>query len=213
MAGPKTSAGLADLAAWIFGNGMMVTIHVVRNLDDSWDGGEARQEAYAAYCSQLADDFEAMFTRLESEEFQLRLPRWMEIAELSFDHPSPSVCCGIASDHIVIAQDGTLASCPMTVNEETVPMGDDVYASATRTFAPRPDERASDECLSCRWFRVCASACPVTNERVAGHAYTRSPLCAFWKYAIPRYLLFFGRKLRQAGASPDRAIWSGFAAR
>jgi uncharacterized protein len=213
MAGPKTSRGLPDLAAWIFGGGMMGTVHVVRNLDDSWEGGEARKREYADYCAQLARDFEAMFEVLEREEYRLRLPRWVEIAELSFDRPAASVCCGIARDHFVIAQDGRLASCPMTVNERTVPASDDLFEAVTHTFEGRPDVRASDECLRCQWFRVCASACPVTNERVVGHPFIQSPLCDFWKYVIPRYLLFHGRKLRQAGEDTAGPIWSGFAAR
>jgi uncharacterized protein len=213
MAGPKTSGGLPDLAEWIFGGGMLGTIHVVRNVDDSWDGGEERTRKYTAYCTQLASDFEAMFERLENEKHRLRLPRWIEIAELSFDNPAPSVCCGIAREHIVITHDGTLASCPMTVNERTVPAGDDLFEAAERTFDGRPNNRNSDECLRCQWFRVCASACPVTNERIVGHPFTRSPLCEFWKFVIPRYLIFYGRKLRQLGREPERAIWSGFAAR
>lgn len=211
MVGPKTSKGLPELAEWIFGNGMIGTIHVVRNLEDSWTQGEERRAAYSAYCAQLAEDFERMFQRLEQPQFRLNLPRWMEIAELSFENPLPDICCGIGSDHIVIKHDGTLASCPMTVHERTVVPVDDLFDAAKQTFDASPDRRGADVCLSCQWFKVCASACPVANERIQGHAFTQSPLCKFWKYVIPRYVVFYGTKLLQAKETGWGPIWSGYA--
>jgi len=177
MVGPKTSKGLPELAEWIFGSGMIGTIHVVRNIDDSWERGAHRARQYQQYCDQLAEDFERMFQVLEAERFHINLPRWMEIAELTFDTPAPDVCCGIGTDHIVIKHDGTLASCPMTVHEQTVIPIDDLFKSAKATFDASPDRRGGSECLSCEWFKVCASACPVANERLGGHAFMQSPLC------------------------------------
>jgi len=204
MVGPKTSAGLPDVADWVFGNGMIATIHVVRNVDDSWELiDDRRAEQYQAYCDQLQTDFECMFRRLESPRYRMSLPRWMEIAELHFESPTQGICCGIGADHIVITHEGRVASCPMTVNDETVPVRDgDLFAATSRTFDPRPGE-AQDECLECQWYGVCASACPVANQRIKGHAYRRSPLCAFWQYVIPRYACFYGRKLSQLTAEPE----------
>jgi radical SAM protein with 4Fe4S-binding SPASM domain len=147
---------------------------------------------------QLAQDFERMFTELEHPHYQINLPRGMEVAELTFDEPAPDVCCGIGSDHIVIRQDGNLASCPMTVHEPPVIPVSDLFAAAKQTFTASPADRGGLECLSCQWFKVCASACPVANERIKGHPFTQSPLCQFWKYVIPRYVDFYGRKLLQA---------------
>ena len=199
MVGPKTSPGLPKLAEWIFGNHMIGTIHVVRNVDDSWKPGESRRDQYFEYCEQLARDFESMFQELEHKKYRIELPRWMEIAELSFDQPAPDICCGIGSDHIVIKHDGSLASCPMTMHERTVAPINDLFAAARETFAVSPADRSPDDvCLHCQWFKVCASACPVANERIRGKAFTQSPLCKFWKYVIPRYLDFYGTKLLQA---------------
>ena len=209
MVGPKTSKGLPELAEWIFGSGMIGTIHVVRNIDDSWERGAHRARQYQQYCDQLAEDFERMFQVLEAERFHINLPRWMEIAELTFDTPAPDVCCGIGTDHIVIKHDGTLASCPMTVHEQTVIPIDDLFKSAKATFDASPDRRGGSECLSCEWFKVCASACPVANERLGGHAFMQSPLCQFWKYVIPRYVIFYGRKLAQALNGSGPAVWNG----
>lgn len=208
MVGPKTSKGLPELAKWMFGNGMIGTIHVVRNLDDSWEQGEHRKAQYGDYCAQLEQDFERMFKELENERYQFDLPRWMEIAELYFDDPAPDICCGIGTDHIVIKHDGTLASCPMTVHEETVIPTEDLFVSAKETFHASPDDRGSEECLKCQWFKVCASGCPVANQRIRGHAFTQSPLCSFWKYVIPRYVVFYGTKLLQARESQMAGVCS-----
>jgi uncharacterized protein len=197
MVGPKTSKGLPELAKWIYGNGMSSAIHVVRNVGDSWARGDRAAE-YGAYCDQLAEDFEAMFCELEDSKYVIGLPNSMEIAELSFDQPAPDICCGIGSDHIVIKYDGSLASCPMTVHERTVKPVDDLFEAAAQTFTVSPADRSGSPCLSCQWFKVCAGACPVANERIQGHAFAVSPLCKFWKYVIPRYLAFYGRKLLQA---------------
>ncbi len=199
MVGPKTSPGVPKLAEWIVRNHMIGTFHVVRNLDDSWKAGESRKGQYSAYCEQLARDFERMFHELEDPKYQIKLPRWMDIAELSFDHPAPDICCGIGSDHIVIKHDGSLASCPMTMHERTVVPGDDLFAAARETFTVSPAARFDkDVCLSCQWFKVCASACPVANQRIRGTPFAQSPLCKFWKYVIPRYVDFYGTKLLQA---------------
>lgn len=199
MVGPRTSPGLPELAKWIFGNGMIGTLHVVRNVDDSWQPGASRRTQYASYCDQLARDFERMFLELEDDKYRINLPRWMEVAELSFDSPAPDVCCGIGADHIVIKHDGSLASCPMTIHERTVVPEGDLFEAASATFTASPTDRDPDDmCMRCQWEKVCASACPVANERIRGTAFTQSPLCKFWKYVIPRYLDFYGRKLLQA---------------
>jgi radical SAM protein with 4Fe4S-binding SPASM domain len=187
---------------------MLGTIHVVRNVDDSWASGFDRAEHYARYCTQLERDFESMFEELENPRYSIQLPRWMEVAELSFEAPAPDICCGIGSDHIVIKHDGSLASCPMTVHERTVVPVDDLFEAALQTFTASPMDRPADDvCLSCQWYKVCASACPVANERIKGKPFTQSPLCRFWKYVIPRYLDFYGKKLIQSRDQP--LVWNG----
>jgi radical SAM protein with 4Fe4S-binding SPASM domain len=149
-----------------------------------------------------------MFEELENPRYSIQLPRWMEVAELSFEAPAPDICCGIGSDHIVIKHDGSLASCPMTVHERTVVPVDDLFEAALQTFTASPMDRPADDvCLSCQWYKVCASACPVANERIKGKPFTQSPLCRFWKYVIPRYLDFYGKKLIQSRDQP--LVWNG----
>ena len=158
--------------------------------------------------AQLAAAFDAAFTALEDPAVFIDLRYGLEICELNFDHPSAGVTCGIGDNHLVIKPDGTLASCPMTVMDEGVSCSGDLFEAAARTFVHAPAERfyerEGDDCLHCQWFGVCAGGCPVTNLRIKGHAFTRSPLCSFYKAVIPRYLRFFGTKLLQAEAGEPR---------
>ena len=118
-----------------------------------------------------------MFKELENDRYELQLPRWMEVAELSFDSPSPDICCGMGADHIVIKHDGTLASCPMTVHEHTVVPEDDLFEAAARTFLDSPAGRPADDvCLACQWYRVCAGL-PCGQPKNQGFAlYSITPL-------------------------------------
>ncbi len=174
-------------------------MHVVRNLGTSWESAFDRRADYEEYCAQMAEAFDKMFLELESDSYKMTLPHSLEVCELYFDEPAPDICCGIGANHLVIKHDGSLASCPMTVHEKTVFPIEDLFKASKETFSITPDVRGDDGvCFSCQWYKVCASACPVNNERLNGHAFTRSPLCSFWKYVIPRYLVFYGRKLLQA---------------
>jgi len=151
-------------------------------------------------CERYQNNFERTFQVLEDEKYILDLPDALPIAELSFDRPAPGICCGIGYNHIVIRHDGNVASCPMTVNEQSVAVSDDLFECGCRTFGYSPlDRREADgDCKACSWYNVCSGDCPITNFRIYGNHFTRSPICEFWKYAIPRYLAFYGTKLLQA---------------
>src|SRR6516165_3717933 len=113
-----------------------------------------------------------------------------------FDHPAYWVACGIGANHLVVKTDGTMVSCPMMVDRSGRPPGDDMLSACRQTFPYTATTARSEgmECLSCRWFPVCAGGCPVTNELIWGHPFARSPLCAFFQSVIPRYLSMFGKK-------------------
>jgi len=101
---------------------------------------------------------------------------------------------------LIIKPDASMVSCPMTVAEDGIFSDGDLLETAHKTFAYSPSDRhvAEDDCLHCKWYGVCSGGCPITNLRIKGHAFTRSPLCSFYKSVIPRYLRFFGKKLLQA---------------
>jgi uncharacterized protein len=198
----ESAPGLRDLTRWVCERGMRLHFGVVRNLDCDWSDGEGRRRRYSDYCDTLAGAFEAAFTEMEQPTYNMR-PDRVEICELRFDRPSSGVCCGIGANHIVVRHDGNLASCPMTVSEQSVAASDDLFEASRRTFSIDPGERGdSGDCLSCEWYRVCANGCPVANTRFNGHPFTKSPLCKFWKYVIPRYVQFYGRKASQLSAAP-----------
>jgi uncharacterized protein len=193
----ESAPGLTELTRWVAQRNMMLHFGVVRNLDCDWRDGGGRRSRYREYCEALETAFEQAFQELERPEYAFP-PDHVEVCELRFNHPSAGVCCGIGASHIVIREDGKLASCPMTASEQAVEPSDDLFESSRRTFDIDPDERGdAGECLSCDWYRVCAGGCPVANQRFNGHPFTRSPLCQFWKYVIPRYLRFYGVKLAQ----------------
>ena len=179
----------------------------MRNLGSSWEKYESRLADYREYCCQLLNAFDEAFSVLESPSYTLCLPKALTIAELSFDHPLPGVCCGMGRNHLVIRNDGNLAGCPMTVSEQSSIPSDDLLASM-RQFAPIPQTRdAASECLRCKWYRVCGGDCSITNSRLHGNMFAQSPLCPLWKGLIPRYLVFYGKKLEQANnlSSPSGA--------
>jgi len=195
----QSCSSLPELVKWIAENGFRTRLGVVRQPGGSWAKGDRREE-YARLTSAVNAAFEAAFTELEKPQYHVDLKNGLAICELHFDSPTTTAPCGIATNHIVIQDDGALASCPMTTREFPVPAGPDLFAAARLTFPHDPTDRNRDNeknCLDCQWFPVCTSGCPVTNLRIKGKAFTISPLHAFYDYVIPRYLVFFGRKLLQ----------------
>lgn len=190
--------GLPELIRWVFSRGLQIRLSVVRELGC---GPDADSQAFA---ERMGHSFNDAFALLEAEQtlFDPRLD--LQICELRFDQPSSWVTCGIGSNHLVIRADGTLVSCPMTVNNLGHPAGEDLLSACRSTFPFKPSDSREGtdgaECLSCRWFPVCAGGCPVNNEKTRGHPFARSPLCSFYQTVIPRYLDLFGRKLQERSA-------------
>jgi radical SAM protein with 4Fe4S-binding SPASM domain len=80
----------------------------------------------------------------------------------------------------------------MTMHAAKTQATDNLLQDVQATVQHMPFDASSlqgqAECLSCQWYTVCGGGCPTGNERVNGHPYTKSPLCEFYKYVIPRYL-------------------------
>jgi uncharacterized protein len=208
----ETCHSLPDLVKWIYDNGLRSRLSVVRQPNNSWAplvqlqraGGPviSREREYEIMNTTLAEAFDRVFAMLEDPSVFMDLRVGLDLCELYFDRPTRGAPCGIGHDHLIIKPDAHMVSCPMTVAEEGIPSNGDLLETAKQTFAFSPSDRHtndnSDDCLNCRWFGVCSGGCPITNLRIKGHAFTRSPLCSFYKSVIPRYLRFFGRKLLQA---------------
>ena len=195
----QSCKSLPALVKWIAENGFRTRLGVVRQPNGSWSGG-SREEEYERLTNAVNAAFEEALTELEKPEYEVELRYGMGICELHFENPTTTACCGIATNHIVIQDDGRLASCPMTTRESPVDAGPDLFSAARLTFPHKPEDRNDSEeknCLDCQWFPVCTSGCPVTNFRIKGKAFTISPLHAFYAFVIPRYVTFFGRKLLQ----------------
>jgi uncharacterized protein len=204
----ESCRSLPALVRWIFAHGLRCRLSVVRNPNSSWApiqigvAGLDRRAEYEAMNQKLAAAFDEAFAVLEDPDIVIDLRYSLDLCELNFEHPTQGVTCGIGDNHLVIKPDGTLVSCPMTVMEKGVPSSGDLFATAAQTFLHSAADRQfvgpEDDCRHCQWFGVCSGGCPITNLRVKGYAFTRSPLCSFYKAVIPRYLRFYGTKLRQA---------------
>jgi uncharacterized protein len=204
----ESCATLPELVQWIYGHGLRCRLSVVRQPKGNWGMGQA--DEYVRLCTTLAEAFDRAFTALEDPSIAIDLRNGLDLCELHFDQPSHGAPCGIANNHVVIKPDATLVACPMTIQEPGVESHGDLLETCAHTFTPRPSERyvppGKNDCRQCKWFPVCSGGCPITNLRIKGYAYTRSPLCAFYKNVIPRYLRFFGTKLVQAQQRSAAAV-------
>ena len=191
---------LPDLLRWtVLERGIHnIRLQVVHNLVQcSWERGCHERPGWAGHVQRVRDGFERAFEVLENPAVELDLRRTIRIQDLSFDRPHPSICCGTGWNHVVIQHDGRLASCPMTVNEHSFEPSDDLFEAGRRTFPYNPQELVTSECRNCLWYKACACGCPVTNNRLSGNPFAQSSMCEFFHYVIPRWLLFYGRKLQQ----------------
>ena len=196
----ESAASLPDLMKWaVIERGIYnVRLNVVHNLlAGSWEAGCHEGPLWSAQLARLREGFEKAFLVLESPDVELDLRYRLQIADLSFDIPHPDITCGIGWNHIVLRHDGRIAACPMTVNEQAFEPSDDLFETARRTFSYKPRDLVDPRCRSCLWYKTCACGCPVTNKRLSSNPFARSSLCEFYQYVIPRWVLFYGRKLQQ----------------
>lgn len=199
----ETCNGLEQLLRWIFKKGYRTRISIVRQPSRCWDCGDIRMDKeYETMCVELQDAFEKALAGIEESDFDIDLRHAMEIGELHIENPSFDASCSIGVSHVVIKPDGSMVPCPMMVNQEGIKPSRDLLKSCKECFPYKPSERREraeeDDCLNCKWFPVCVGGCTVANLEANGHPYTKSRLCSFFKYLIPRYISFFGNKLMQA---------------
>jgi uncharacterized protein len=201
----ESCASLPDLMTWLVDEAYPTRIGVVRPTRHKATGNVllsagVPDENY----KDIILAFEKGFTRLEDPRISFDVANDLKICELHFSQPSYSVCCGAGTNHIVINHNGHLSSCPMTVSEQSIVEQEDAVSGARRTISGWQSEDRhleSGNCLECRWFPVCTSGCPVTNERIYGRPFVVSPMHPFYEYIVPRYIEFFGRKLVQSAQS------------
>jgi len=193
-------ASLPRLAEWVSDEGLSLRLQPVRQPRRSWNRSDGCAEDYEPLVDRLIEAFDQAFEVLEDASHSPDLGQDLSLAELTFDQPTFSCCCGIGSTYVVINERGYVAPCPMALHDRAVRPGADLL-EATRTAYPgsaTPGPRHRDpRCLDCRWFPVCAGGCPMTNQRVLGNAFAMSPLHRFYDFVIPRYITFFGTKLLQ----------------
>jgi uncharacterized protein len=200
----QTCRTLPQLVRWIYENRFKTRLSVVREINCGGNNQYAAIHKFRESCAVLRQEFEKAFRELEDPGFAIDLRVDLDLCELHFDEPAHGICCGVGATYMAIRPDGNMVMCPMLVNEQGTVPTKDLLKTCRNNFPYTPDERSyqriEEDCLSCRWYPVCAGECPVLNWRVQGHPFTRSPMCEFYQYLIPRYIEFFGKKLMKTAA-------------
>jgi radical SAM protein with 4Fe4S-binding SPASM domain len=189
----ESAPGLPRLAEWIFSEGLATRLNVVRGHEDEDIDLETKKAGYRELVEACIPSFENVFAYVERHHDTIDVARQLNICELSFDNPLSGPACGIGRNHIVYGHTGLLADCVMTMHAAQTEATENLLQDVQKTVRHMPFDAGSvdgqSDCLRCQWFTVCGGGCPTGNERVNGHPYTRSPLCEFYKYVIPRYLI------------------------
>ena len=123
----------------------------------------------------------------------------LRLCDLHFDTPVLGAC-GIGYNHIVIRPDGRIVDCPMTIEQNWEWKAERTCCKRARDSLSfdTASRSANQQCLPCHWYSVCAGALmPITNQRLNGQAFSRSPFCSFYRRAIPAYIKLLAEKLVQ----------------
>jgi uncharacterized protein len=195
----ESAPGLRQLAEWIFTEGLSTRLNVVRSRYAATETSAEREADYATLVEACKQGFEQVFAFLEAHPGLVDVASQLHICELSFENPLNGPACGIGHSHVVFDYNGKLTDCVMTLHAAKTPATDNLLKDVPLTVdhMPYDDTSAAGQsgCYSCEWYPVCGGGCPTANTRVNGHPYTRSPLCRFYKYVIPRYLDCLGQNM------------------
>lgn len=194
----ETCYSLPGLLRWINTRGYKARLNVVRQVDGLWERNSDTDRAYLQVCERLIEAFGRAFEELKNPNYSYEFVSRLRICDLHFDRPV-LMACGIGYNHIVVKPDGRIVSCPMTIDERGIAPGNDLLDACRRSFTYRPSGRDPQaECLGCRWFPVCTGGCPITNLRLNGDPFSKSPFCALYKYLIPAYIRLLAYKMSQS---------------
>ncbi|CAN5342651.1 hypothetical protein BH10PSE13_BH10PSE13_20630 [soil metagenome] len=188
----ESAPGLPMLVEWIFSNDLSTRLNVVRGHEDRDVDLATKQASYRELVTACIEGFEGVFDYVRRNHQRVDMARQLHVCELSFDYPLQGPACGIGRSHVVYDHKGFLTDCVMTMHAARTPATDDLLADVQQTVEHMPFDADSCAgqagCHQCQWFSVCGGGCPTGNERTNGHPYTRSPICDFYKYVIPRYV-------------------------
>lgn len=204
----ETSVTLPQLVKWAYENKFKTHLSIVQQTNCSLeDDLQQIHEECRSLCNDLIEALERTFVELEDPSVLIDPFADLSIEEFHFEYPANGAYCGVGNSYLVIKPNGYLVTCPTTIDESGVPPSDDLMSCCKKVFDYSPSQRKyeslEDDCLNCKWFPVCAGGCPLQNLRINGHPFTKSPMCEFYKYVIPRYLIFFGKKLLHAADKGD----------
>jgi uncharacterized protein len=194
-----TITGLPDLLLWANQNRLRLCVSSARQYGDSDSPGRITAD-YHSLCKTLKDAYEKAFAQMEDPTIRLNPGFVLQIEELNFSSPS-FLSCNVGQSFIVYRPDGTIVSCPFQIDDEGATPSGDLLESSRGCFRFDPTNRRPDaaepDCPDCLWFPVCGGGCCMMNLKVRGYPFTKSPMCPFYQYIIPRYLIFQATKFVQ----------------
>ncbi len=197
----ESSHSLPHLLRWIRQNGLKTRINLVKQPDCSWNNSKGTKDKYAKVCSCFANSFNIAFKELESPRYSLEFVKQLRLSDLHFNKPTYGQICGIGFNHIVVKPNGNIVSCPMNLEDKGIKPGKDLLFASNKSFpwtaVKRMAKPNDDECLWCKWFPICSSGCPVTNLKINGHPFSKSPFCELYKEIIPSYIRLLAKKMIQ----------------
>lgn len=198
----ETADSLPELTNWIFSNQMKTRLNIVRETNCSWQNQSSTIIEYKNMCDLMINAFDKSLALLENSSFKIDLIDGLGICELHFDKPAKGVICGIGKNHLVVKPNGKIVSCPMLIDEEGIKPSHNLIQSIRKTFPYSPFSKKTlnkieNDCLYCLWYPVCCGECPIINNWINGYPFTKSPMCDFFQFIIPRFIQFYAKKLIQ----------------
>lgn len=192
----ETCRSLPGILRWLHDMNFNARMNVVRQPDCSWQRTAETGIAYEQICDALIESFSRAFEELEGSDYSYDFVSELQLCDLRFIKPV-LVPCGIGYNHIVVRPNGRIVSCPMTITDVGIEPEDNLLDACRKSFPYQPTDRQQSDCLACRWFPVCASGCPVTNLRMNGDPFSKSPFCKFYQFLIPTYIRLLAHKMVQ----------------
>jgi uncharacterized protein len=104
--------------------------------------------------------------------------------------------CGVGRSYTTISHDGTIASCPMSIDYSigSIKDNDVVQTMKTKSFMnslKKPIINDVGECMKCRWRYVCSGGCPLAYIRNK----KKPTYCRTYKAIIPELLKLEAKRL------------------
>ncbi len=192
----ETSKNLIELLKWVNDENIPINLGIARDLNINDNIGNIISK-HQTLCNNMKEAFSRTFAELEDPSININPNLILQIEELNFKNPT-CISCGIGRSFLVFKTDGNMVSCPFLIDEEGMVPSKDLMVSCKECFKfdvmKRDYDSMNADCMNCLWFPVCSGGCSIMNQKLGGYPFSKSLMCQFYKYLIPRYIIFWGMK-------------------